>query len=133
MKNFQEYISEAKRTKKKKKKRGSRKPRARLSRSPYPYNFFPYFAGYAGGDMSGNTSGDTGGDGGGAGDGGYREFAGPGIGGNGGSGIVIIRIPQACGPRVSVSPGTNTLTNSPAPDGTAKIATFTVSGTLTVA
>ena len=52
-----------------------------------------------------------------------------GEGGNGGSGIVVIRAPAAAGPRVSVSPGTNTKTTSP--DG-ATILTFTVTGTLTV-
>jgi hypothetical protein len=31
-----------------------------------------------------------------------------------------------------VSPGTNTVSTSPSPDGSAKIATFTVTGTLTV-
>ena len=46
---------------------------------------------------------------------------------NGGSGVVIIRIP--CGPAsTSVAPGTNQVSN----DGSAKIARFTVTGTLTL-
>jgi hypothetical protein len=51
---------------------------------------------------------------------------------NGGSGTVILRAPGAAGPRISVSPGSNTKTTSPAPDGAATILTFTVTGTLTV-
>jgi hypothetical protein len=50
-------------------------------------------------------------------------------GGAGGSGIVIIRAPGAAG--ISVAPGTNTVTTLPAPAGGCKVATFTVSGTLT--
>jgi hypothetical protein len=49
-------------------------------------------------------------------------------GGTGGSGIVIIRAPGAAG--IS-APGTNTVTTLPAPAGGCKVATFTVSGTLT--
>ena len=49
--------------------------------------------------------------------------------GSGGSGIVIIRAPGAAG--LSASPGTNTVTTLPAPAGGCKVATFTVSGTLT--
>jgi hypothetical protein len=49
---------------------------------------------------------------------------------SGGSGIVIVRAP---GPsNLSASPGTNTVTTLPAPAGGCKVATFTVSGTLTV-
>jgi hypothetical protein len=50
--------------------------------------------------------------------------------GNGGSGIVIVRTPSAIG--LAASPGTNTVTTLPAPAGGCKVATFTVSGTLTV-
>jgi hypothetical protein len=49
--------------------------------------------------------------------------------GSGGSGIVIIRAPS--GANISASPGTNTVTTLPAPAGGCKVATFTVSGTLT--
>jgi hypothetical protein len=49
--------------------------------------------------------------------------------GSGGSGIVIIRAPG--GASISASPGTNTVTTLPAPAGGCKVATFTVSGTLT--
>ena len=52
-----------------------------------------------------------------------------GAGAAGGSGIVILRIPTACAPgSLAVAPGTNTLTT----DGSDKVATFTVTGTLTV-
>jgi hypothetical protein len=50
--------------------------------------------------------------------------------GAGGSGIVIIRGPSAR--TFTVSPGTNTTSTLPAPAGGCKVATFTVSGTLTV-
>ena len=48
-------------------------------------------------------------------------------GGTGGTGIVILRAPS--GSTFTVAPGTNT--TGTAPDGT-KLATFTVSGTVTV-
>jgi hypothetical protein len=48
----------------------------------------------------------------------------------GGSGIVIVRYPSAVAPAISLAPGTNTKTTAPNGDG---VATFTVSGTLTVA
>jgi hypothetical protein len=65
----------------------------------------------------------TGGGGGGSG-------GGPGSpGAAGGSGIVIIRGPASAG--MSASPGTNIVTTLPAPAGGCKVATFTVSGTLT--
>jgi hypothetical protein len=51
-------------------------------------------------------------------------------GGAGGSGIVIVRGPSTAG--FSAAPGTNTVTTLPAPAGGCKVATFTVSGTLTV-
>ena len=47
----------------------------------------------------------------------------------GGSGIIILRIPTACAPgSLAAAPGTNTITV----DGSCKVATFTVTGTLTV-
>jgi hypothetical protein len=54
------------------------------------------------------------------------------VGGNGGSGIVIVRAPGPANPLISVSPGTNTVTTLPAPAGGCKVATFTVSGDLTI-
>ena len=48
--------------------------------------------------------------------------------GTGGSGVVIVQAPAAA--TLTVSPGINT--TSTAPSG-AKVATFTVSGTLTIA
>ena len=71
----------------------------------------------------------TGGGGGGA-------TAGPGMpycgtsSGAGGSGIVIIRVPGSTS--ASVAPGTNSIATLPAPAGGCKVATFTVSGTLTI-
>jgi hypothetical protein len=53
-------------------------------------------------------------------------------GGSGGSGIVIVRAPGPAGPGYLHRPGTNTVTTLPAPAGGCKVATFTVSGTLTV-
>ena len=50
-------------------------------------------------------------------------------GGAGGSGTVIIRAPS--GANLGAAPGTNTVTTLPAPAGGCKVATFTVSGTLT--
>ena len=52
-----------------------------------------------------------------------------GCNGNGGSGIVIVRAPGNA--TFSVGPATNTVTTLPAPAGGCKVATFTVSGTLT--
>jgi hypothetical protein len=49
---------------------------------------------------------------------------------SGGSGIVIVRAPGSA--NISAAPGTNTVTTLPAPAGGCKVATFTVSGTLTV-
>jgi len=48
----------------------------------------------------------------------------------GGSGIVIVRAPGTA--NISASPGTNTVTTLPAPAGGCKVATFTVSGDITV-
>ena len=106
---------------------------------------------YSGGGGGGgyNSSGGSGG-GGGGGAGGAENVGGtpgstntggaggsPGAGGNpgtgtsGGSGIIYLRIPSANAPvSLAVAPGTNTLTTlSPSGD---KLATFTVSGTLTI-
>jgi hypothetical protein len=52
------------------------------------------------------------------------------VGGSGGSGIVIVRAPSSR--TLAASPGTNTVTTLPAPAGGCKVATFTVSGDLTV-
>jgi hypothetical protein len=49
--------------------------------------------------------------------------------GSGGSGIVVVRAPGSA--NLGVAPGTNTVTTLPAPAGGCKVATFTVSGTLT--
>jgi hypothetical protein len=48
-------------------------------------------------------------------------------GGSGGSGIVIVRAPSAR--TFTVAPGTNTTSSTP---GGCKVATFTVSGDLTI-
>jgi hypothetical protein len=73
-----------------------------------------------------NGTANTGGGGGGG-------SCGPNTGGNGGTGIVILRVPAACAPgSLAAAPGTNTITTLPAPEGGCKIATFTVTGTLTV-
>jgi hypothetical protein len=69
-------------------------------------------AGSAGGGVV-NTGGGSGGSG----------------GGSGGSGIVIVRAPGSA--NLEQAPGTNTVTTLPAPAGGCKVATFTVSGTLT--
>jgi NAD(P)H-hydrate repair Nnr-like enzyme with NAD(P)H-hydrate epimerase domain len=53
-----------------------------------------------------------------------------GPGKNGGSGIVVVRAPSAR--TLAASPGTNTVTTLPAPAGGCKVATFTVSGDLTI-
>ena len=79
-----------------------------------------------GGAGSGNAPGGNGSNnrGGGGGSGGYA----PGQpGGSGGSGIVIVRAPSAV--TFSVSPGTNSTSTTP---GGCKVATFTVSGNLTI-
>jgi hypothetical protein len=72
--------------------------------------------------------------GGGAGGGGYGgggggSGRGSATGGAGGSGIIIVRAPGSA--NLGASPGTNTVTTLPAPAGGCKVATFTVSGTLT--
>jgi hypothetical protein len=50
--------------------------------------------------------------------------------GAGGSGIVIVRVPGSTS--ASVAPGTNSIATLPGPAGGCKVATFTVSGTLTI-
>jgi hypothetical protein len=62
--------------------------------------------------------------GGGAGGGGVND------GGAGGSGLVVVRGPST--QTFSVTPCTNTVSTLPGPAGSYKVATFTVSGTLTV-
>ena len=49
---------------------------------------------------------------------------------NGGSGLVVVRVPGSTS--ASVAPGTNSLATLPAPAGGCKVASFTVSGTLTI-
>ena len=61
------------------------------------------------------------------GGGGGGDQDGPQIGRAGGSGIVVVRAPSAR--TLSVAPGTNSTSTAP---GGQKIATFTVSGTLTI-
>jgi hypothetical protein len=84
-----------------------------------------------GGASQGNSTGENGGQNQGGGGGGGQISTGniPQNSGNGGSGQIILRFPTADAPRVSVSPGTNTV--SPV-SPTESIATFTVSGTLTL-
>jgi hypothetical protein len=65
--------------------------------------------------------------GGGGGGGGVGPSS---AGRKGGSGIVIVRAPGTA--NISASPGTNTVTTLPAPAGGCKVATFTVSGDLTI-
>jgi len=79
---------------------------------------------YNGGNVSNGTAGtaNTGGGGGAPGPGGNTDQA-------GGSGIIFLRVPTANAPvSLAVSPGTNTITT----DGSDKVLTFTVSGTLTI-
>jgi hypothetical protein len=71
------------------------------------------------------------GGGGGAGADAPFPFPTPARNGNaGGSGIVITRFPS--GATIAVAPCTNSVATLPAPEGGYKVATFTVSGTLTV-
>ena len=51
-------------------------------------------------------------------------------GGVGGSGVVVVRVPGTT--TASVAPGTNSVATLPGPAGGCKVATFTVSGTLTI-
>jgi hypothetical protein len=82
--------------------------------------------GGAGGSGSVGTAGTANTGGGGGGGGGNCT---PYNGGNGGSGIVVVRFPSAvC---IAAAPGTNTITNCVGPAND-KVATFTVTGTLTV-
>jgi hypothetical protein len=104
------------------------------------------YAGGGGGGSYGGAAGGGGGGGGGAGGpapaagqagsantggGGGGPGVASGIGVSGGSGIIYMRIPAANAPvTLAVAPGTNTLTTlSPSGD---KLATFTVTGTLTI-
>jgi len=72
----------------------------------------------------------AGGGGGGGGGGCGNQPAGTRTGGNGGTGIVILRAPGSTS--ISAAPGTNTIATLPAPAGGCKVATFTVTGTLTI-
>jgi hypothetical protein len=99
-----------------------------------------FYAGGGGG--AGSSSGAAGGNGGGgagAPGGGTSGTVNTGGGGGnswftgspqGGSGIVVVRTPSAR--TLGASPGTNTVTTLPAPAGGCKVATFTVSGSLTI-
>ena len=64
------------------------------------------------------------------GGGGGGSAAGPATGGAGGSGVVIVRGPSTVS--FGVTPG-GAITTLPGPAGSFKVATFTASGTLTVA
>jgi hypothetical protein len=68
--------------------------------------------------------------GGGGGAGGEGSSAPAGAGGNGGSGIVVLRFPGCAS--LAVAPGTNSIATLPSPAGGCKVASFTVSGTLTI-
>jgi hypothetical protein len=78
----------------------------------------------AGGSVPGSVGGSNTGNGGG----GQTYGCSPAFAG--GSGIVIVRAPGSVG--LAASPGTNTVTTLPAPAGGCKVATFTVSGDLTI-
>jgi hypothetical protein len=81
--------------------------------------------GGTGSSAGGNGTANTGGGGGGT-----RDELGTTAGSNGGSGIVVVRVPgSTC---AAVAPGTNSIATLPAPDGGCKVASFTVSGTLTI-
>ena len=82
-------------------------------------------AGGSGGGGAGGPSGATNGTANTGGGGGGNWFSGS--QGSGGDGVVIIRAPSSS--TLSVSPGTNATATHPGGD---KIATFTVSGTLTI-
>ena len=89
--------------------------------------------GGSGGGGAGGSAPQNGGCGaantGGGGGGGYLSCSVPDRdGGSGGSGVVILRVPTAVAPSLSVAPGTNSIVCGPS--GT-KLVKFTVSGTLT--
>jgi hypothetical protein len=91
-----------------------------------------YSAGGGGGNEGDGAPGPSGGSNSGSGGkgGGYASPGGTAYnGGAGGSGVVVIRAPGSA--IFSVGPATNTVTTLPAPAGGCKVATFTVSGTLT--
>ena len=87
--------------------------------------------GGVGGPSDTNTTAGTANTGGGGGGGGCGSApADVYNGAAGGSGIVVTRFPStSC---VSVAPGTNSVATLPSPAGGYKVATFTVSGTLTI-
>ena len=76
-----------------------------------------------------NGTANTGG-GGGGGQTGGSSGAGPAGCQNGGSGIVVVRVPGST--TASVAPGTNSVATLPSPAGGCKVASFTVTGTLTI-
>ena len=78
-------------------------------------------AGSSGGCAGNNACANTGG-----GSGGVAAST----GGAGGSGVVILRAPGSTS--ISVAPGTNSIATLPSPAGGCKVASFTVSGTLTI-
>jgi hypothetical protein len=79
---------------------------------------------------TGSSPGTNGGTNTGGGGGGTRDETGNSAGSNGGSGIVVVRVPgSTC---ASVAPGTNSIATLPAPAGGCKVASFTVTGTLTI-
>jgi hypothetical protein len=86
-----------------------------------------------GGDGGGNAGSHAGTAGtantGGGGGGGGHPAGSPAPGGSGGPGFVVVRFPSAA--CIAAAPGTNTVTTCVGPAND-KVATFTVSGTLTV-
>ena len=86
-----------------------------------------YAAGAPGASNSPPDGGSAGGDNTGNGGGGSKGLSPANDGAAGGSGLVVVRGPSAV--TFAVSPGTNSTSTHPGGD---KIATFTVSGTLTV-
>jgi len=66
----------------------------------------------------------------GGGGGGTRDETGNSAGSNGGSGVAVVRVPGSTS--ASVAPGTNSIATLPAPAGGCKVASFTVTGTLTI-
>ena len=79
---------------------------------------------------TGSSPGTNGGTNTGSGGGGTRDELGNSSGSNGGPGFVVARFPGST--NASVAPGTNSLATLPAPAGGCKVASFTVSGTLTI-
>ena len=96
-----------------------------------------YISGTAGGGLGGGGQGNggttpgTANTGGGGGAGGLNAGGTAPLGnGAGGSGIVVVRMPGCTS--MAVAPGTNSIATLPSPAGGCKVASFTVSGTLTI-